>query len=156
MAPHHSRQQKVLAHPANKKEKNYPTAFRRKFYTRFKHVSNEHTSHSSPQTKKVHAHPPLKKRVVDAIGHPLQDLRKRYKGELTTLWPLLTEIKKLHPNPQHNDLLKLVKMCEKKQKEFMSNHDITRAPPTRRVVLSSHKTSYKNKKVSNIPLQQSP
>ena len=26
----------------------------------------------------------------------------------------------------------------------------------RRVVLSSHMTSYKNKKVSNIPLQQSP
>ena len=96
-------------------EKNYPTAFRLKFYARLTHVSHEHTSHLSMQTKKVHAHAPLKKRVVYATGHPLQDLRKRYKGELTTLWPLLTEIKKLHPNPQHNDLLKLVKMWEEQK-----------------------------------------
>ena len=112
MATHHSRQEQVHAHPANKKEKNYPTACRRKLYARFTHVSHEHTSHLSLQTEEVHAHPPLKKRVVYATGHPLQDLRKRYKGELTTLWSLLTGNKKLHPNPQHNDLHKLVQMCE--------------------------------------------
>ena len=38
----------------------------------------------------------------------------------------------------------------------MSNTDINGDPIMRRVVLSSHKTSYKNKKVSTIPLQQTP
>ena len=94
VATHHSRQGKSKPIQLTKKEKNYPTAFRRKFYARFTHVSHEHTSHLSLQTKKVHAHPPLKKRVVYATDHPLQDLRKRYKGELTPLWSLLTETNK--------------------------------------------------------------
>ena len=90
---------KVHANPIKKKEKNYPTAFRRKFYASFTNVSREHTGHTSLQTKKVHAHPPLKKRVIYATGHPLQDLRKRYKGELTTLWPLVAENKKAPSQP---------------------------------------------------------
>ena len=85
--------------PLIKKEKNYLTAFRLKFYARLTHVSHEHTSHLSMQAKMVHAHAPLKKRVVYATGHPLQDLRKRYKGELTTLWSLLTENKKALSQP---------------------------------------------------------
>ena len=91
---HHSRHQKVHAHPANKKENHYPTAFRRKFYARFTKMSREHTSHVSLWTKKVHAHPPLKKQIVNATGLPSQDLRELYKGELTTLQPLVTESKK--------------------------------------------------------------
>ena len=94
MVTHHSRQQKVHAHPANKKENNYLTALRRKFYARFTNVSREHTSHLSLWTKTVHAHPPLKKQIVDATGLPSQDLRELYKGELTTLRPLVTESKK--------------------------------------------------------------
>ena len=103
---------KVHAHPANKKRKELSHCLPSKFYARFTHGSHEHTSQLSVETKRVYAYPPLKKRVIYATGHPLQDLRKRYKGELTTLWSLLTENKKLHPNPQHNDLHNLVKMCE--------------------------------------------
>ena len=103
---------KVHAHPANKKRKELSHCLPSKFYARFTHGSHEHTSQLSVVTKRVYAYPPLKKRVIYATGHPLQDLRKRYKGELTTLWSLLTENKKLHPNPQHNDLHNLVKMCE--------------------------------------------
>ena len=89
---------KVHAHPANKERKEL-SCLPSKSYARFTHGSHEHTSHLSLQTKRVHAYPPLKKRGVYANDHLLQDLRKRYKGELTTLKPLLTENKTAPSQP---------------------------------------------------------
>ena len=57
----------------------------------------------------------------------------------------------------HNDLHKLLEDVRRQTfQNFMSNNDINGAPPKRRAVLSSHKTSDKNKQIVNIPLQQSP
>ena len=56
--------------PANKKEKDHLTVFRRKFYANSTNVSGDHTGHLSVQTEKVYAHPPHKQGTVYVPGLP--------------------------------------------------------------------------------------
>ena len=79
VAAHHPRQRTSVPSQLTTKRKELSHCLPSKFYARFTHGSHEHTSQLSVETKRVYAYPPLKKRVIYATGHPLQDLRKRYK-----------------------------------------------------------------------------
>ena len=90
---------KVHAHPANKKEKNYPTAFRRKFYASFTNVSREHTGHTSLQTKKVHAHPTLREKNCLRHWPSVTRFTPALQRQANNTPPLVTENKKAPSQP---------------------------------------------------------
>ena len=81
---------KEHANPANKKEKDQPTAFRRKILRQLLKYEPRIFWALITESKNDHAHPPRKKLTVYATGHPQKVSRQLHKCDLRTLWPLVT------------------------------------------------------------------
>ena len=81
---------KIYANPANKKEKDQPTAFRRKILRQLLKYEPRIFWARITENKNVHAHPPRKKLTAYATGQLQKVSCQLLKCDLRTLWPLVT------------------------------------------------------------------